>query len=123
MRHTWRDAAGVDQTVIGYYRDPDPAIVSHRTVVIERDTPSNEPLARSAATAIQQRMTARGRATHTITAPAAFWLRPGSLVLLELPTAQAEPGRAGNNGPRAVVGSITFRASDGSMTVTTRAVS
>lgn len=112
--HTWRNEAGTPfRQATRRYVNTGPysvAAVGSRTITIERDTPITRPAILQAATGLLTRALTRGRG-YRLTAPAAYWLRPGDTVTVQLPTGGQE---------RHLVAAVTFSYPDGLMTVTTR---
>lgn len=114
LRYRWRTAAGVEQQIVGTAQAlTGPYAVGTaplRIVQLERETPTTQAQANKAAAAVLARMLSRSR-SYTLSAVAAYWLRPGHTVTVQLPTgAQA----------RHLVSAVDFRPHAGTMTVDTR---
>jgi hypothetical protein len=114
LRYRWRTAAGADQLVTGYAAVTSgpyaPATAGTRVYIEERETPSTTAAANRAAKAILARMLARSR-SYQLTAHAAYWLRAGHTITVQLPTGGQE---------RHLVSSVVFRPLAGLMDLTTR---
>lgn len=76
----------------------------------DRDTPTTQAQADAAATSLVKRMVSRGRSLR-ITAPSAYWLRPGDTITATLPTGDPET---------CLVASVEFDLRTGLMDITTR---
>lgn len=82
-----------------------------KVVKVTRSADGGSPAARKAvAQAVLRRALSRGRG-FTLTAPAAYWLRPGHTITAALPTGPQE---------RHLVARVAFDLATGAMTVTTR---
>ncbi len=114
LRYRWNDAANNEHIVYGravlttgpFSVDA----VGFKAYFEEVPRPVGQAAADAAATTRLKNLSTRGRSI-TLTAAAAYWLRPGHTVSVQLPTGSAELH---------LVQSVSFRPSDGLMTVTTR---
>lgn len=113
LRYRWRNAAGVDQQVIGTATVASgpfaPATTGLKIYTEDRNVPASVGSANAAAKAVLARFLSRSR-SYTLSAVSYWWLRPGMTVTVQLPTGNQE---------RHLVASVEF-TDDGSMTVTTR---
>ncbi len=114
LRYRWNDAAnnehivyGLAQVTTGPYAT---GSVGHKVYFEEIPRAVSPAAANSAAAAKVRNLVTRGRSL-SITAAAAYWLRPGMTVAVTLPT-----GPTSNH----LVQAVTFRPLEGLMTVTTR---
>lgn len=112
--YRWRTAGGTDSQIVGtavvsggpYV----PAAAGTRTITLRRETPTTQAKANAAAKAVLARMLSRSR-SYTLSAPSAWWLRPGHTVTVQLPTGDQE---------RHLVSAVAFSLRDHRMTVQTR---
>ena len=90
LRSSWRDGTGTDRIVIAsaWATSGDFAVATAgaRWQLIERTSPTTQAAANAAAKHILTRTLSRGRG-YTLTAVAAYWLRPGHTVTVQLPRA------------------------------------
>lgn len=116
LEYNWRNATPEREERVLYGRalaTTGPFAVGtagYRTYYEKRERPIGQWSANNAAAAMLRTLISRGR-TRTITAGAAYWLRPGDTVTVALPTGEEEPH---------IVQSVTFRPMEGLMDVTTR---
>ena len=114
LRYVWTDASNVRQRVVGSRRittGPYAAVAPNIKFYEEdRDTPTTQAQADAAAASLVARMVTRGRSL-TISTIAAYWLRPGDTISVQLPTGDPETH---------LVASVAFDLATGRMTVTTR---
>lgn len=114
LRYRWNDAANTEHIVYGRAQVTSgpyaTAAVGHKVFFEEIPRPVNLAAANAAAAARARKLVTRGRSL-TLTAAAAYWLRPGHTVLVTLPTGPTE---------KHLVQSVSFRPLEGLMTVTTR---
>lgn len=114
LRYRWNDAANNEHIVYGKAQVSSGAYatgsVGHKVYFEEIPRPVSAATANAAAAAMVRNLVTRGRSL-TLTAAAAYWLRPGDTVSVTLPT-----------GPTSLhlVQSVTFRPLEGLMSVTTR---
>ena len=115
LRYRWRDGAGVDQVVTatravttGPYAVT--GLAGKRTYTEDRAVPTTQTAANAAADAILTRFLSRSR-TYTLRAIAAYWLRPGMTVTVQLPVGDPE---------NHLVSAVTFDPIAGTMDVRTR---
>lgn len=119
--HVFTDAQGLEQSSLGRawvssgpYQGWDEAnstpLPGLKWWGMRLDTPATLAEATTAAKAILRRKLRGGR-SMTLEAPAAYWLRPGHTVAVQLPLGPPELH---------LVSAVTFRLRTGSMTVTTR---
>lgn len=113
VRHRWSDDAGAHE-VTGYAQvvggDMSVDAVGRRCYLEASDTPINQAGADMAASTRLDNLVSRGRRL-TVTAIAAYWLRPGMTICITLPN--------GDEGVQ-LVQSVSFRPAEGLMTVVTR---
>lgn len=114
VRHTWTDSAGTDRTAYGRARVSSGPLsvytVGYKTKLIERSTPATAAQAdRSAETACRS-LASRGRSL-SLTAIAAYWLRPGHTIAVTLSTGGTE---------HHLIKSVQFDPLAGLMTIETR---
>ena len=114
VRSQWRDGTGTDRTVIAsaWATTGEHAVgaVGWRWQVFERTSPTTQAAANAAARVLLGRALSRGRSL-SVTAVAAYWLRPGHTVTVQLPTGDQE---------RHLVSRVDFDIPAGLMTVRTR---
>lgn len=114
LKYVWKDGAGVEQTVYGnaYVMDGDFAVstIGYNTYYEERAVPATQVQADDAARSALAALGRRG-ASYTMTAVAAYWLRPGQTVTATLPDAEQD---------RVLVSAVTFNIGSGQMTVRLR---
>lgn len=114
LRYEWTDNAGNAHTVYGsadVTGGPFVAAMSGvRTYTQRRTTPTTPGGAAKAAQTLLRRMLSRSR-SYTLTAPSAYWLRPGDTVTVDLDAADTT---------RHLVAEVTHTLRDGRMRVTTR---
>lgn len=115
VRYRWRDSSGADKQIVStaYVRTGVSAITGpagRRILEVERSSATTQAEANAAATSILYRALSRGART-TVQAVAAYWLRPGHTVDVELPTGTV----------RHIVARVVFDLVAGMMTVETRA--
>jgi hypothetical protein len=113
--YKWTDAAKVDFTIYGEAYVPGSGAygvtaTGWNTYVEERQGPITQAQANAAAQTVLKYKVTRGRGIR-ITSAAAFWLRPGMTVTIQLPLGEQE---------RQIIRAVTFNPSSGSMTITTR---
>lgn len=118
--YRWSDAAGIAYSMIGNAWISDGPLAAYkpdgtprpglRRLVYEFSTPANQAAANAAARALLTRRASGGRRVSA-TAIAAYWLRPGDTVTVQLPTGSQE---------RHLVSRVKFFMPSGSMTITTR---
>lgn len=109
VESTWTDAGGTEHVVRGWAAVS--GITLHKTLKVDRDQPTTQAKNATAATAILRRAWARGR-SMTIEAVAAYWLKPMDTVRVTRPNGVVTDE---------LVSRITFRPTQGTMTVVTRA--
>jgi hypothetical protein len=115
VRYRWRDSSGADKQIVStaYVRTGVSAITGpagRRILEVERSSATTQVEANAAARSILYRALSRGART-TIQAVAAYWLRPGHTVDVQLPTGTL----------RHIVSRVVFDLVNGVMTVETRA--
>lgn len=114
LRYRWRDASDVDHTITSSRRITTGAFAATapnvKTLFLERDNQATQAEADASAAALVKRTVTRGRGL-TLSAVSAYWLRPGTTVLITLPTGQPE---------KHLVSAVTFDVKTGRMAVTTR---
>lgn len=114
LRYRWNDAANVEHVVYGRAQvtsgDYATGSVGHKVYFEEIPRPVSLAAANTAAASMVRNLVTRGRSL-TLTAAAAYWLRPGDTVRVTLPT-----GAPANH----LVQAVTFRPLEGLMSVTTR---
>ncbi|ONI63902.1 hypothetical protein ALI44B_04560 [Leifsonia sp. ALI-44-B] len=114
VRHTWRDANKVDQVVQGYadvMSGPySVGAIGRKLMVVERDYAGTTATAQAAARSLVRRAVSRGRSL-TIEAIAAYWLRPGDTISIQLPTGPEELH---------LIAAVHFEQPSGLMTIETR---
>lgn len=110
VKHTWDGGSAVGWAAVtsGDYAV---ASVGRKAKVIERDYKGSANTAKAAARAMVTRGVSRGRQVSVESGAAAYWLRPGHTVQIQLPTGEAE---------RHLVARVDFDLPSGSMHVTTR---
>lgn len=119
----WKTPDGVEHTQVGHawistgpYRAYDTVSgqpwprQGRKVITYERDTPASLATANATARALLARRAAGGRAL-SLSAVAAYWLRPGQTVTAQLPTGDQE---------RQLVTRVSFSLGTGEMTVQTR---
>lgn len=115
-RNTWRDASGVEQvvTATAYVADGPYSITGpagKRIYQEDRDTPTTQAAANAAAADVLTRLVTRGRGV-TVTAPCAWWVRPGHTATVVRPRSASPESH--------LVGSVRFELAEHRMTVGTR---
>lgn len=113
LLYRWRDAGGVEQTVAtsrSVTTGPYSVTGNLRTLRVERKVATTLAQAGTVAANMVARTVTRGR-TFTVTGVAAYWLRPGMTVAVQLPIGGLELH---------LVTAVTFDHFAGLMTVTTR---
>lgn len=112
--HEWRDSAGVDQRAFGSasvtsgpFRT---GAVGWKSTVLKSDRPISFDTAKAMAVTKLENLVTRGRSLR-LTAIAAYWLRPGHTITVQLPTGEPE---------LYLIQSITFHPLSGLMDITTR---
>lgn len=114
IRYVWTDASNVRQRIVGNGRVTSGPYSSSsgnlKIELVERQTPATQAQADAAAAALVARMVTRGRSV-VITAPSAFWLRPGDTIGVQLPTGDLV---------YLLVSAVEFDLVAGTMQVTTR---
>jgi hypothetical protein len=113
--YTWKDAAGADQTLYGeaYVPGSGPfgvVATGYNTYVEERQGPVTQAQATAAAQTVLKYKITRGHGIR-LGAVAAYWLRPGMTVTVQLPLGDQE---------RQLIRAVTFNPVSGTMTITTR---
>jgi hypothetical protein len=111
--YRWRDNAGVEQTVTtsrSVTSGPYSVTGNLRTLRLERRVATTLAQAGTAAANLVARTVTRGR-TFTVSGVAAYWLRPGHTIAVQLPIGALELH---------LVQSVTFDHRTGRMSVTTR---
>lgn len=113
--YTWKDVAGVDQTIYGEAYVPGSTTygvvaTGWNTFVEEREGPITQAQANAAAQTVLRYKITRGHGIR-LGAVAAYWIRPGMTVTIQLPLGEQE---------RQLVRAVTFHPSSGTMTITTR---
>jgi hypothetical protein len=114
VRYRWRDSSGADKVIVatsyvsgGPYRITGPS--GRRILEVERTGATTQAEANAVARSILNRALARGDSL-TVQAVAAYWLRPGHTVDVQLPTGVV----------RHLVARVSFDLLAGMMTVETR---
>lgn len=115
LKYAWRDLADVDRIMYGTAQVTGTGqhgkdAIGLNTYFEERTGPVTQFAANAAAQTVLKYKLTRGRGTR-IDAVAAYWLRPGQTVTIQLPTGDQE---------RHIVRAVSFTPGSGSMTVTTR---
>lgn len=115
LEYQWRNAGGTDSRIIGTATAAtgspfDIAVAGMKIEHIQRESPTTQTAADKAAAVILGRMLSRSR-SYSLTAIAAYWLRPGDTVTVQLPTGGQE---------RHLVASVRFDPINGTMDVKTR---
>lgn len=114
LRYRWRNAAGDDVTRYGRARvtggEYSVQEVGARVYSEEIERPVSQAAADAAAASRVKILSTRGRSL-SLTAGAAYWLRPGHTVRVQLPTGPAE---------KHLVQSVTFQPHEGLMDLVTR---
>lgn len=114
LAYEWTDTGGVDRRIVAVRSitsGPYAAAVGNvRTYQETRNVPTTQAEADAAATSLVKRTVTRGR-SFQVTAPSAYWLRPGHTVKLTLPLGDPELH---------LVTAVTFDLATGFMDVTTR---
>lgn len=114
IEYSWTDAAGDDHKVYGratVTAGPYSVnMVGYKTDSITINRAATQSQANEAARSRVSNLVTRGRSV-TIEAIAAYWLRPGMTITVQLPTGEAELH---------LIKSITFEPAAGTMTVETR---
>ena len=114
LEYRWKDAAGIERTVYGRAQvstgDYSVHRAGYKTFFQRYERPITQAQADAAAATRVRNLVTRGRSL-SLTAAAAYWLRPGMTAAVTLPTGSAEPH---------IVQSITFQPSNGLMSLTTR---
>lgn len=114
LEYGFKNTSGVQVKVFGRAALTDgpyrPAAVGYRMHVDQRTVSVTQTQANYAAASVLRHMMTRGR-SMTLTAGAAYWVRPGQTVEVQLPTGAAELH---------IVKSVTFHPLKGTMTLTTR---
>ena len=114
LTYDWTDANNVRRTVYGRALASSGAYatsaVGFRTHQENREIPVTQAQANRAAEGVLRNLISRGRG-YTLDAVAAYWLRPGMTVSVQLPTGEPELH---------LVRSVRFRPGTGTMTLTTR---
>lgn len=93
LRYKWTNTSNVDQEVraTAYVKNGDYAVTgpaSKRIYIEEREVPTSQTVANAAALSILNRFLTRTRA-YSITAIAAYWVRPGDTASVMLPSFNA----------------------------------
>ena len=114
LRYKWRNASDVDVVIgatalvsTGAFSITGPS--GKRILIDEREIPTTQAEANAAAKAVLGRTLSRAR-SYSVTAIAAYWLRPGMTVLLTLPSQAPQ---------KFLVSSVSFDPIAGTMDVTT----
>lgn len=114
LAYTWQDAAKVDQTVYGEAwidgGDFGTTATGVNGYFEEREGPITKAQANAAAQTILKYCFTRGRGFR-MDAAAAYWLRAGMTVTVQLPLGEQE---------RHIIRAVSFNPADGTMTITTR---
>ena len=107
VRAKWTDDAGLQQAVYATH-----TLVPEPTAwhIVEMTTPTTQSAATARAASTAARLAERGRGVSPVSAKAAYWLRPGHRVTLDVPGAAQQIHRAKT---------VTFYWPDGLMDVTT----
>lgn len=112
--HEWVDGSNVPRKIVSKRRiqsGPYAAVQGNTKVLeIKRSSSISQANADAAAAALVARTVTRGR-TFTVTAPSAYWLRPGHTITVTLPTGPTESH---------LVVSVEFDLKSGLMNITTR---
>lgn len=113
IRYRWKNGTG-EQDIFGrasITSGPHAvAAVGYKTMYVSKGTGTTQARANSAARSMVSNLSTRGRGM-TLTGAAAYWLRPGDTITVQLPTGDPEDH---------IVRSVTFRPDVGLMDVTTR---
>ena len=114
LRYRWTDAANNERIIYGRAQLSSGPFAStqvgHKVYFEEISRPVSLAAANAAATAKLRILSTRGRSLN-LTAAAAYWLRPGQTVQIQLPTGEPDLH---------IVQSVTFRPGLGLMDLTTR---
>lgn len=117
VRHTWTEDTGtetIEHLVTGYAAVTGAPlgvdVVGRKVLVVDRETPAPHDAVAAAAAALVSRTVSRGRRAQ-LEAHAAYWLRPGHTVTVQLPTGPQE---------RHLVAAVAFSFPAGGMGVRTR---
>ncbi|QCO98972.1 hypothetical protein FCN77_16280 [Arthrobacter sp. 24S4-2] len=115
LTYTWKDGAGVDQTIYGEAYVPSTGTygvdaIGWNTYVEDRQGPITQAQATAAAQTVLKYKITRGRGIR-IQSLAAYWCRPGMTATIQLPTGDLE---------RQIIRAVTFHPPSGSMSITTR---
>lgn len=116
LLYVWKDTLGAEQVIrsTAYVSSGDFAVTGaagKRIYKEEREVPTTQAVANAASSSILNRFLARTKA-YVVDAIAAYWLRPGMTVSLQLPEDSAPVNY--------LVQKVSFRPLQGTMTVTTR---
>lgn len=114
VRHTWTTSSGTEAIRTGYAQTTSGpyavATVGRKMLVIDRRRPASAASAKAAAASVLKRVLSRGR-SFDLDAHAAYWLRPGHTVTVQLPAGEQE---------RHLVSRVRFDIPTGRMSVATR---
>lgn len=115
LKYTWKDVANVDQVIFGEAYVPGSgaygvSVIGWNTYVEERQGPITQPQATAAAQTVLKYKITRGHGIR-LGAAAAYWLRPGMTVTIQLPSGDQE---------RQLIRAVSFNPKSGSMSITTR---
>jgi hypothetical protein len=115
LKYVWKNGSGEEQIIYGEAYVPGTlgyGVVGsgYNTYVEERQGPITQSQATSAAQSVLRYKVTRGHGIR-LQAVAAYWLRPGMTVTIQLPLGEQE---------RQLIRAVTFNPSSGSMTITTR---
>jgi hypothetical protein len=115
LKYVWKNGAGDEQVIYGEAHVPGSAgygvdATGWNTFVEERQGPITQAQAKSAAQTVLRYKVTRGHGIR-LQAVAAYWLRPGMTVTIQLPLGEQE---------RQLIRTVTFHPPSGSMSITTR---
>jgi hypothetical protein len=114
LTYKWEDGAGNDQILYGeaYVSSGtySTSTIGWNTYVEEREGPVTQAQATAAAQTVLKYKVTRGHGIR-ITSAAAYWVRPGMTVTIQLPQGDQE---------RQLVRAVTFNPPSGTMSITTR---
>lgn len=115
LKYVWKDTAGDERTIYGEAYVPGTgkygvSAIGWNTFVEERQGPITQAQANTAAQTVLKYKITRGHGIR-LEAAAAYWIRPGMTVTIQLPLGNQE---------RQLVRAVSFNPASGSMTITTR---